>query len=181
MPKINDYLPKVLQDIKEFQIINENLDVELTNIDKAIKSIQKEAVVQTATELGIKKWENTLGIAPSDADSLEIRRFRIANILTSKLPYTLRWLQNKLTEIVGSASGWTLNVNYQDYTVTIILSGLDTNLMLEVQKQLRNAIPSNMELHIGGPSIAGGNIKIGIGLMYGTKYIINSIYKEPSI
>ena len=175
MIKINDYLPKVLQDVEEFKAINSNLDIELTNIDTFIKGIQTEAIVQTATEYGISKWEKTLGIIPMNNESLDVRRFRVNNILTSKLPYTLRWLQNKLTEIVGSNSGWTLNINYQDYTITIILSGLDTNLMLEVQKQLRNAVPANMGLEIGGPSIAGGDIRIGIGLMYGTKYLIETV------
>ena len=117
-----------------------------------------------------------MGIIPSDNDSLEVRRFRVSNILTSKLPYTVRWLKQKLTEIVGSASGWTLNINNRDYTITIVLSGLDTKLMLEVEKQLRNAIPSNMVLEIGGPSIAGGNIKVGIAMMYGTKYTLESSY-----
>lgn len=176
MSKINDYLPKVLQDIEEFKIINENLDKELAGIDRIINDIQKEAVVQTASELGISKWENALGIIPSDIESLEVRRFRINNILTSKLPYTVRWLQNKLTEIVGSTSGWTLNVDYAHYIITIILSGLDTNLMLEVEKQLRGAIPANMELEIGGPSITSSEIKIGIGMMYATKYKIEANY-----
>ena len=175
MIKINSYLPKVLQDIEEFKVINSNLDIELNNIDKFVKAVQSETVVRTASEYGIRRWEKTLGITPTDNESLDFRRFRINNILTNKLPYTLRWLQNKLTEIVGSASGWTLNMNYQDYTITIILSGLDTNLMLEVQKQLRNAIPANMGLEIGGPSIAGGDVKIGIGMMYGTKYLINTV------
>ena len=176
MIKINNYLPKVLQDVEEFKIINENLDTELTNIDKVIKNIQKEAVVQTASEYGICKWEKTLGIIPTDNESLEVRRFRVNNILTSKLPYTLRWLQNKLTEIVGSASGWTLNVDYAHYTITIILSGLNTNLMLEVEKQLRNAIPANMRLEIGGPSITSSEIKIGVGMMYATKYNVSANY-----
>lgn len=177
MAKINDYLPKVLQSIVEFQQINSDLDVELNNIDKLIDGINNETIVRTATEYGISKWEKALGIISSDSDSLEVRRFRINNILTSKLPYTLRWLKNKLTQIVGSESGWTLNVNYHNYTITITLSGLDTNLMLEVQKQLRNSIPANMELEIGGPSITSSEIKIGVGLMYATKYLVSSGYE----
>lgn len=176
MSKINNYLPKVLQPIIEFQQINSDLDVELTNIDKLINDISKEAIVQTASEYGITKWENALGIIPGDSESVEVRRFRVNNILTSKLPYTIRWLYQKLTEIVGSDSGWTLNMNYEDHNITIVLSGLDTDLMLEVEKQLRNAIPANMELVIGGPSITSSIIKVGIGMMYATKYNISSKY-----
>ena len=49
--------------------------------------------------------------------------------------------------------------------------------MLEVQKQLRNSIPANMELEIGGPSITSSEIKIGVGLMYATKYLVSSGYE----
>lgn len=180
MSNIHKYLPKVLQPILEFQLINQDLDIELSLLDGYITDINKETIVQTASDYGISKWENALGIIPGDTDSLEVRRFRVNNILTSKLPYTIRWLRQKLTEITGSSTGWTLNMNYQDYTATIILSGLDTELMLEVEKQLRNAIPANIELEIGGPSIAGGNIKIGIAMNYGTKYKITSSYDVDS-
>lgn len=179
MSKINSYLPKVLQDIIEFQIVNSDLDVELGLLENYVKGVNTETIVQTASIYGIEKWEKILGIIPDDTDSLETRRFRINNILTSKLPYTARWLQKKLSEITGSTTGWTLNINNNDYTITIILSGLDTNLMLEVEKQLRNAIPANMILEIGGPGISSSEIKVGIAMMYGTKYLIASNYSLP--
>lgn len=179
MSKINSYLPKVLQDIIEFQIVNSDLDVELGLLENYIKGINTETIVQTANIYGIEKWEKILGIIPDDTDSLETRRFRINNILTSKLPYTVRWLQKKLSEITGSTTGWTLNISNNDYTITIILSGLDTDLMLEVEKQLRNAIPANMVLEIGGPGISSSEIKVGIAMMYGTKYLITSNYNLP--
>ena len=181
MSKINEYLPKVLQDIVEFQIINQDLDVELSQLAVNITNISKETIVQTATDYGITKWEEVLGIVPSDGDSLEVRRFRVNNILTSKLPYTFRWLQQKLTEITGSPNGWTLNIDNNNYVITIILSGLNTSMMLEVEKQLRNAIPSNMELQIGGPAITVSEIKVGTAVQLGTKYLIGSNYTTASI
>lgn len=181
MSKINSYLPKVLRDIIEFQIVNSDLDVELGLLENYIKGINTETIVQTASIYGIEKWEKILGIIPDDTDSLETRRFRINNILTSKLPYTVRWLQKKLSEITGSTTGWTLNINNNDYTITIILSGLDTDLMLEVEKQLRNAIPANMVLEIGGPGISSSEIKVAIAMMYGTKYNTNSKYSIEGI
>ena len=68
------------------------------------------------------------------------------------------------------------NINQADYAITIVLSGLDTNMMIEVQKQLRNAIPSNMVLEIGGPPLVSADIKVGTALRIGTKYVINSAY-----
>ena len=163
MSKIINYLPRCLQDILEFQLINNDLDTELNLLDRNIKAINTETIVKTATEYGINRWEKCLGITPGDGDSLETRKFRITNILTDKLPYTYRWLKNKLTEITGSSTAWILNINYEEYTIAIILAGLNTSWMAEVQKQLRVAIPANMKLEIGGEPLSGSSLKYGIG------------------
>lgn len=174
MSNIHEYLPETLKDVIDLKLLNEDLDIELEQLDGYITGIGKEVIVKSASLYGIEKWEKALGITPKDGDSLETRRFRVNNLLTSKLPYTYRWLIKKLTQITGSPSGYTLNINQDDYAITIVLSGLDTNMMIEVQKQLRNAIPSNMVLEIGGPPLVSADIKVGTALRIGTKYIIKS-------
>lgn len=159
---INKYLPKVLQPILEFQVLNASIDDELETIDRFIEDITKETIVNTATEYGVKRWENTLNIVAKDSDSLTTRKFRIRNILNNKLPYTIRWLQNKLTEITGSSTAWTISIDYNTYIVTVILAGLNTDWMADVQKQLRIALPANMVLEIGGEPISGSEILVGI-------------------
>lgn len=174
MSRIHKYLPETLKDVIDLKLLNEDLDIELEQLDGYITGIGKEVIVNSASLYGIQKWEKALGITPKDGDSLETRRFRVNNLLTSKLPYTYRWLIKKLTQITGSPSGYTLNINQDDYAITIVLSGLDTNMMIEVQKQLRNAIPSNMVLEIGGPPLVSADIKVGMALRIGTKYVIKS-------
>lgn len=174
MSRIHEYLPETLKDVIDLKLLNEDLDIELEQLDGYITGIGKEVIVKSASLYGIQKWEKALGITPKDGDSLETRRFRVNNLLTSKLPYTYRWLIQKLTQITGSPSGYTLNINQADYAITIVLSGLDTNMMIEVQKQLRNAIPSNMVLEIGGPPLVSADIKVGMALRIGTKYVIKS-------
>lgn len=176
MSRIHEYLPETLKDVIDLKLLNEDLDIELEQLDGYITGIGKEVIVKSASLYGIEKWEKALGITPKDGDSLETRRFRVNNLLTSKLPYTYRWLIKKLTQITGSPSGYTLNINQNDYAITIVLSGLDTNMMIEVQKQLRNAIPSNMVLEIGGPPLVSADIKVGMALRIGTKYKIPSGY-----
>lgn len=181
MSKINDYLPKVLQNVVELKITNEDLDVELSLLDKFVKGVGTEPLIQEATKFGVEHWEKTLGITPKDSDSLEVRRFRVYNILISKLPYTVRWLRNKLIDLVGNETGFTLNVSNTDYTITITLSGLNTYLMTEIQKNLRDAVPSNMRLEIGGPAISSMTIRYAIAPILGTKYLIKSKYKVSDI
>lgn len=175
MSKINSYLPKVLQDIIEFQIVNSDLDVELGLLENYIKGVNTETIVQTASIYGIEKWEKILGIIPDDTDSLETRRFRITNILTNKLPYTYRWLRNKLIEITGDSSGWTLNIDNNNYTIVVTLTHMDLDMMAEVQKNLRYAIPANMILEMGSDEpIPSDLIRVGTAMQVATKWFITS-------
>lgn len=173
MSRINEYLPKVLQPIEEYKTANEDLDIELDLLNTQIDSILKEVIANTATEYGISRWENTLGLTHSDSDSLELRRFRITNILTNKLPYTYRWLRNKLIEITGDSSGWALNIDNEDYTIVVTLTHMDLDMMAEVQKNLRYAIPANMILEMGSDEpIPSDLIRVGTAMQVATKWFI---------
>lgn len=173
MSKINEYLPKVLQPIEEYKTTNEDLDIELDLLDSQINSILKEVIANTASEYGIQRWENSLGLTHSETDSLELRRFRITNILTNKLPYTYRWLRNKLIEITGDSSGWALNIDNDNYTIVVTLTHMDLDMMAEVQKNLRYAIPANMILEMGSDEpIPSDLIKVGTAMQVATKWFI---------
>ena len=173
MSKINEYLPKVLQPIEEYKTTNEDLDVELNLLDSQINSILKEVIANTASEYGIQRWENSLGLTHSETDSLELRRFRITNILTNKLPYTYRWLRNKLIEITGDSSGWALNIDNNNYTIVVTLTHMDLDMMAEVQKNLRYAIPANMILEMGSDEpIPSDLIRVGTAMQVATKWFI---------
>lgn len=173
MSKINEYLPKVLQPIEEYKTTNEDLDVELDLLDSQINSILKEVIANTASEYGIQRWENSLGLTHSETDSLELRRFRITNILTNKLPYTYRWLRNKLIEITGDSSGWALNIDNDNYTIVVTLTHMDLDMMAEVQKNLRYAIPANMILEMGSDEpIPSDLIRVGTAMQVATKWFI---------
>lgn len=173
MSKINEYLPKVLQPIEEYKTPNEDLDIELDLLDSQIDSILKEVIANTASEYGIQRWENSLGLTHSETDSLELRRFRITNILTNKLPYTYRWLRNKLIEITGDSSGWALNIDNDNYTIVVTLTHMDLDMMAEVQKNLRYAIPANMILEMGSDEpIPSDLIRVGTAMQVATKWFI---------
>lgn len=173
MSKINEYLPKILQPIEEYKTTNEDLDIELDLLDSQIDSILKEVIANTASEYGIQRWENSLGLTHSESDSLELRRFRITNILTNKLPYTYRWLRNKLIEITGDSSGWALNIDNDNYTIVVTLTHMDLDMMAEVQKNLRYAIPANMILEMGSDEpIPSDLIRVGTAMQVATKWFI---------
>nr|DAT28981.1 MAG TPA: tail protein [Caudoviricetes sp.] len=177
MSKINNYLPKCLRDIVDFKLINEDLDEELNKLYKLISNINCETIVLKSSKYGIKRWENTLNISNNN-DDLNLRRFRVNNILTNKLPYTSRWLNNKLKQLTNSDNAFILNIDNNNHEITIVLAGLNTELMFEVQKQLRKIIPANMELKIGGPALTINKIKVGTNIRIGTIYNIKSNYSK---
>lgn len=173
---INLYLPEVLQPILEFKVSNESLDIELDDIDNIIENITKEVAVETASEYGISRWEKSLGITPNKDNNLETRRFVLYNTINDKLPYTVSWLKNKLSQIVGGESAFILNIDSENYQIIITLSGLDLKIMHEIEKQLRTLIPANMSLALSGGNIVLSGVYWATGMRLGYKVLIGSNY-----
>lgn len=168
---INKYLPKVLQDVLELQYITHSEDIELNNIRSNLNQLTKEVIIATATTDGITRWEKLFNISPSPTDSLDLRRFRVQSILLNKLPYTIRWVHKRLDEIVGPGN-YSVEMSYEDYSLTITLSGLPIDMLTEVQRQFRNSVPANIVLLIGNEPTITLNVNYMVGLRYATHYVL---------
>ena len=82
-------------------------------------------------------------------------------------------MKYKLIEITGDSSGWALNIDNENYTIVITLTHMDLDMMAEVQKNLRYAIPANMILEMGSDEpIPSDMIRVGIGMQVATKWFI---------
>ena len=67
----------------------------------------------------IEKWEEVLHIlANPAAETLDFRRYRIINRVSTKPPFTLEFLRRKLDELIGPGL-WSLDVDYPNYTLYI--------------------------------------------------------------
>lgn len=88
-----NYLPPVLREVLEFQIINGANEPEISLAWDAITRVLANQFLEDADEDGVAVWEQELRLFPKDTDTLEARKARIKAKWNLELPYTLRWLK----------------------------------------------------------------------------------------
>ena len=141
--KLIDYLPHFMQEYIEMRKIMETEQVEIDRLWLETENVFADQFILEATVNGVKRWESMLGISPKDTDSLDERKFRILTKLNQELPYTLRKLEQALTNLCG-ADGYTINVNSAKYLVEVKLALSNESNYGEVEKILKKMIPANM-------------------------------------
>ena len=88
-----NYLPPVLREVLEFQVINGANEPEISLAWDAITRVLANQFLEDADEDGVAVWEQELRLFPKDTDTLEARKARIKAKWNLELPYTLRWLK----------------------------------------------------------------------------------------
>lgn len=97
--KTIEYFPLYLKDIREFKIISNLEDEEIEKIKKQVEKLLQEAVVVTAESYGLQRYEKIYNIN-NTSDDVVVRRFNIISKINNRAPFTLKWLDNKLKQLV---------------------------------------------------------------------------------
>ena len=153
--KLINYLPHFMQEYVEMQeIMNaeqpevDRLWLEVDNV-LADQFLLKEddgfanQFILEPTENGVTRWESMLGISPKDTDSLNERGFRILTKLNQELPYTLRKLEQALSNLCGNDM-FSIELRAAEYHIEIKLGLSNQNSYQEVSNLLRKMVPANM-------------------------------------
>ena len=141
--KLINYLPLFMQEYFEMQKIMETEQVEIDRLWLEAENALADQFIMEATENGVKRWESMLGISPKDTDTLDERKFRILTKRNQELPYTLRKLEQALTNLCG-ADGYSIEVNATEYHIQVKLALTNVNNYSEVEKVLNKMIPANL-------------------------------------
>ena len=141
--KLIDYLPNFMQKYREIAVIMETEQVEIDRLWTETDNVLLDQFILEATENGVKRWENILGISPKDTDTLDERKFRILTRMNQELPYTLRKLEQVLLNLCGN-NMFSINVNAAEYHVEVKLGVGNGNNYQEVVDVLKKMIPANM-------------------------------------
>ena len=105
-------------------------------------------------------------IASSPEETLDFRRTRVLNRVAMKPPFTIRFLQQRLDEIIGQ-DGYTLTMDPAAYTLTIETESSDQAYAIEVAFTVNHIKPAHI-LYINKPKlnhniITNETISRGIG------------------
>ena len=141
---IIDYLPYWFRDILEYQKICQTESEQLAAVADEMHAVADNFFFQTMDESAVNMWEQVLGIVPNpQTEDLDFRRFRVLNRLTTKPPFTLGFLYQKLDELIGPGL-WTVTVDYPNYTLYIESSSKNQNYFNEVAYTINKIKPAHI-------------------------------------
>ena len=107
---------------------------------------------QTMDVDAVSQWERVFDIvADPTTETLEFRRVRVLNRISTKPPYTLAFLYQKLDELIGPGQ-WTVNVDYPNYTLYIESSAQDQSYATEVAFTINRIKPAHI-VYVNTPQI----------------------------
>ncbi|MFB9273365.1 putative phage tail protein [Cohnella cellulosilytica] len=141
---IREYWPSFYEDIKDFVELAQTEDEELQLAAGAVDQLFSDQFVMTAGIDAIKRREKMLGIqADPSVETLDFRRRRIVNRYSTKPPFTLRYLQQRLDQLVGP--GLTVvSVDVQQFILYVTANIQNANVFREVQYTIETVKPANL-------------------------------------
>ncbi len=152
---LNSFVPTFYKDVVEMEDIMNSEEHIMDIARREVSAAFANTFVLTSDESGVIMFEKMLGItANSQTEDLEFRRQRVLNRLSMSPPFTFRFLEQKLNEIIG-VGAWTAYIDFNNYTLYIESSATDQNWYYEIEFTVNRIKPCNM-VFINVPYMAMG-------------------------
>lgn len=149
------YLPDWYKPVGEYQELCNIGTTCLEELAEAIHAVKENFFFTTMTEGGIEEWEAVFGIVPNPAtEDIEFRRARVLNRISTKPPFTLGLLYQKLDELIGPGL-WTVTVDYPNYTLYIEAAAQDVNWAGEISYTINMIKPAHI-VYTNRPFVRSG-------------------------
>jgi hypothetical protein len=142
-----DYLPRFLQEIREYKALTDTEQPEMTLLWDELDDVQKDQFVVTATINGVSRWEAVLNIKPKASDSLEDRKFRIMTRLNEQIPYTITGLRKQMETLCG-AGNYEILLDNGAYTLSVKVGLAAKNNYDDVDAMVNRMVPANLLVDI---------------------------------
>ena len=148
-------LPPWYREVLDYQQICQTETAQFEALAQEITGVAENFFFQTMGLDGIEMWEQIFHIVPNpQTEDLEFRRYRVLNRITTKPPYTLGFLYQKLDELIGPGL-WEVNVDYPNYTLYIESSAQNQNYATEVAFTINRIKPAHI-VYVNTPFIQSG-------------------------
>lgn len=138
------YLPVWYKEIEEYQQIIAAEKAQAVTLLSNMTAVKGNFFFATMNEGAVAEWESVLGIIPNPAtETLEFRRMRLINRLSTKPPFSIRFLRQKLDELIG-AGNYVLTVDGSAYTIYIEASASNQGYAIEVARTINAIKPAHI-------------------------------------
>lgn len=141
---VRSLFPKVYEGYAEIDEISKSENQMFKKAKVETERIRNNSFVTQCDEQGIKEYENFMGIIPDiNRESLEFRKQRVINRLTTKPPFTVRFLEEKLDALIGKDK-WTLIKDFENFRVIIESSAINQQWFEEISVTMNSIKPCNI-------------------------------------
>lgn len=143
---IKEYWSPVVAETYEFVAIANAENPEFNYLWEKVYGLVDEFFVRSASEIGVSRMEKILKITPLAGSTLDERKATILLKMNMRIPYTMRFLKNLLTSLVGEENRIVEHDN-DTQTLTIkIKEGLVN--MFQLRKDLNKIVPQPLILNL---------------------------------
>lgn len=144
MSDLKQYLPRLYKDVVEMDALMDTEDSLFSKLmDEYIRGRDNQYIL-TADEYGIRIFEDIINIVPDlSTETLDFRRQRLISRFRTQPPFTFRWLQGKLNEIIGVGK-WNAWVDNENYTLYIESTAENQKWFQEIAITVGNTKPANI-------------------------------------
>lgn len=148
-------LPPWYREILDYQEICQTEKAQFDALASEITGVADNFFFQTMDESAVSMWEQIFEITPNpETETLDFRRARALNRISTRPPFTLGFLYQKLDELIGPGA-WTVTVDYENYTLYIESSALDQQYATEVAFTINRIKPAHI-VYVNTPYVRTG-------------------------
>lgn len=148
-------LPPWYREILDYQQICQTEQEQLEAAAQAIQAIADNMFFQTMDESSVSLWEQILSIVPNpQTETLAFRQIRLINRLSTRPPFTIWFLYQKLDELIGPGQ-WSVNVDYPNYTLYIRSAAQNQSYATEVAFTVNRIKPAHI-VYVNTPYVESG-------------------------
>ena len=148
-------LPPWYREVLDYQQICLTEQQQFEGLADEIIGVADNFFFQTMDEGAVSMWEQVFHIVPNPStESLDFRRARVLNRITTRPPYTLGFLYQKLDELIGPGE-WTVTVDYPNYTLYIESAAQNQNYATELAFTINRIKPAHI-VWINSPLVRTG-------------------------
>lgn len=153
--RLIDLLPDWYAEVLDYQAICEAEQPMFDDAQAAAAQLLLNLNFLTMDLASVELWERALQIVPNpDTESLDFRRVRALNRISTKPPYTERFLEDRLDELVGPGL-WSVQIDYPGYTLYIERTAQEMSYTLELEWTINHIKPAHMA-YVSRPYTAAG-------------------------
>lgn len=145
-------LPPWYREVLDYQVICQTEEQQFEALAGEITAVAQNFFFQTMDVGAVQQWEQILGIVANPAtETLAFRQARLINRISTKPPFTIWFLRNKLDELIGPGQ-WNVRVDYPNYTLYIESFAEDQSYATELAITIGKIKPAHI-VYVNSPLV----------------------------